>query len=317
VRALFLYPRALWRLFNGSRRHGDLLIIGLLACANTAAAQQPRAINEQPKQILLQQLHAWLNTQAGDSRAVTGINDRRFKVPFCSERFSFSFSDNSNRMIAAECSASRWKRLIRLKTDKPPLADSTKNIVYVYELGASVAAEKQIPRQQLVRKQKPSRYAARNALDQLPKGALFAARNLRAGQTLTAADIYQAKYVAVADQAIPAGHAISENIFSLQWVTHKVPNDAVTNLSGFEHLATNRLIHAGATLRKRDLKKAKLVRRGEQVVLLAGSQRYFIETTATALEDGYFGDQVKLKNIESNQVVRAIVSGADRAEALR
>ena len=315
MRALFLYPRALWRLFNGSRRHGDLLIIGLLACANTAAAQQPRAINEQPKQILLQQLHAWLNTQAADSRAVTGINDRRFKVPFCSERFSFSFSDNSNRMIAAECSASRWKRLIRLKTDKP-LADSTKNIVYVYELGASVAAEKQIPRQQLVRKQKPSRYAARNALDQLPKGALFAARNLRKGQTITAADIYQAKYVVIADKAIPAGHPISKNIVSLQRVTRKVPKDVLSDLSGFEHLAANRLIHAGAILRKRDLKKAKLVRRGKQVILLAGSARYSIETATTALEDGYFGDQVRLKNIDSNQIVRAIVTGADRANAL-
>ena len=316
MRALLLYLRALGRLFHRLRRHGDLLIIGLLACTNTAVAQQPRAINDQPKQILLQQLHAWLSTQTASSGAVTGINDRRFKVPFCSERFSFNFSDNSNRTIAAECSASRWKRLIRLKSDKP-LADSTKNIVYVYELSASVAAEKQIPQHQLVRKQKSSRYVPQNALDQLPKVAFFAARNLRAGQTLTAADIYEAKYVAVAEQAIPAGHAVSKNIFSLQRVTHKVPKDAVTNLSGFDHLATNRLIHAGAILRKRDLKKAKLVRRGEQVVLLAGSHRYFIETTATALEDGYFGDQVKLKNIESNQVVRAIVSGADRAEALR
>jgi flagella basal body P-ring formation protein FlgA len=70
-------------------------------------------------------------------------------------------------------------------------------------------------------------------------------------------------------------------------------------------------------LRKRDLKKAKLVRRGEEVILSAGSDRYSIETTATALQDGYFGDQIKLKNINSNQVVRAVVSGSNRTRALR
>ena len=293
-----------------------MLVIALLLCASTAVAQQPTTASDQPKQILLEQLHAWLHIQPKTYGEVHGIKDRRFKVPLCSEPFNFSFSDNSKRTIAAECAVSQWKRIIRLKTDKP-IKRSNKNVVYIYEMNDSVEAEERIAHSQLMRVKKPSRYAARNALDQLPTGALFAARNLRKGQTLTAADIYQAKYVVVADKAIPAGHPISKNTVSLHRVTKKVPQDVLSDLSGFEHLAANRLIHAGAILRKRDLKKAKLVRRGKQVILLAGSARYSIETTTTALEDGYFGDQIKLKNIDSNQVVRAIVSGADRANALR
>ena len=316
MRAFFLYPNSFRGFFGHSQRSRHMLVIALLLCASTALAQQPTTPSDQPKQILLEQLRAWLQIQPKTSGEAHGINDRRFKVPLCSEPFSFSFSDNSKRTVAAECAVSRWKRIIRLKTDKP-INRSNENVVYIYEMNDSVAAEERIARSQFLRVKKPSRYAARNALDQLPKGALFAARNLRKGQTLTAADIYQPKYVVVADKAIPAGHPISKNTVSLQRVTKKLPKDVLSDLSGFEHLAANRLIYAGAILRKRDLKKAKLVRRGKQVILLAGSARYSIETTTTALEDGYFGDQIKLKNIDSNQVVRAIVSGADRANALR
>jgi flagella basal body P-ring formation protein FlgA len=69
-------------------------------------------------------------------------------------------------------------------------------------------------------------------------------------------------------------------------------------------------------LRKRDLKKAKLVQRGEQLILSAASTSYSIETTAVALQDGYYGDQIKLRNIDSNQELRAVVSGINRAKAL-
>ena len=118
-------------------------------------------------------------------------------------------------------------------------------------------------------------------------------------------------------KTIPAGYLISKDDLKLQKVAYKVPKDAISDLSGLQHLAANRLIHPGSVLRKRDLKKAKLVRRGEEVILSAGSDRYSIETTATALQDGYFGDQIKLKNINSNHEVRAIVSGSNRTRALR
>ncbi len=70
-------------------------------------------------------------------------------------------------------------------------------------------------------------------------------------------------------------------------------------------------------LASRDLKKAKLVQRGEQLILSAGSQNYSIETIAVALQDGYFGDQIRLRNLASNQEVRAVVWGINRAKALR
>lgn len=281
-----------------------------------AYAQVATATDPNPKQILLDQLLNWLPEEAANPAMLQGVNDQRFKVPLCPDLFRFSFSDQNQRTIKAQCPSNNWQRLVRLKNPKSQPVPTTP-FVYAYELQSSVPAEQLISRNDLKRVKKPHRHTARNALDKLPAEALFASRTLRKGQILATGDIYYAQTVAVASKSIPAGYLISKDHLKLQKVDYKVPNDAISDLSGLQHLAANRLIHPGSVLRKRDLKKAKLVRRGEEVILSAGSDRYSIETTATALQDGYFGDQIKLKNINSNQVVRAVVSGSNRTRALR
>ena len=303
----------LTRIFALSRRYTAL---GLLFYSGIAYAQGPIAADNNAKEILLSQLLDWLPADIADPAILHGINDQRFKVPLCAGSFDFSFNDHSQRIIKAQCSSNNWQRLVRLKPSKStPLPANP--YIHAYELQSSVSAEQLISRDDLKRIKKSRRHTARNALDTLPAEALFAARPLRKGQILTTSDIYHAQTVAIASTTIPAGYLISEDNLTLQTVDYKVPNDAISDLSGIQHLAANRLIHPGSVLRQRDVKNAKLVRRGEEVVLSAGSDRYSIETTATALQDGYFGDQIKLKNINSNQVVRAVVSGSNRTRALR
>ena len=313
MRQTFYGGRLLKRLFGASKWS---FIIGLLICSTGALAEESTAAAPNAKQMLIDQLLTWLPQDAADPAMLQGINDQRFRVPLCPHSFRFSFNDQSQRTIKAQCQASSWQRVVRLKTRKTPQA-ATKAFGYAYELNQSLPAEHEITRENLVKVAKPHRHIAQNALAKWPAQRVFASRTLRKGQILTTADIYHAQTVAVANQTVPAGFAISADLLSLKSVSYKVPNDALTDLSGLQHLAANRLIHRGSVLRKRDLKKAKLVKRGEEVVLKAKSAHYSIETTATALQDGYFGDQVKLKNINSNQIVRAIVSGANRARVLR
>ena len=301
------------RIFALSKRY---TAIGLLFCSVSAYAKEPVATEASPKQILINQLLDWLPEEIADTAMTRGINDQRFKVPLCPHSFNFSFSDRSQRTIIAECSSTNWQRRVRLKTTQSKTSPA-ESFVHAYELQSSIPAEQLISRNDLKRTKKPHRHTARNALDKLPAKALFASRTLRKGQILTTSDIYYAQTVAVASKTIPAGYLISENHLKLQKVDYKVPNDAISDLSGLQHLAANRLIHPGSVLRKRDLKKAKLVRRGEEVILSASTDHYSIETTATALQDGYFGDQIKLKNTNSNQIVRAVVSGSNRTQALR
>ena len=276
--------------------------------ANTASALT--------KQGFITQLGRWLAAHPHAQGSAQGIYDNRFTVPECAEGFSFAFHDQHRRTVTAQCASAAWQRHIRLRKEKHAHSVA-RDYQSVYELQRSVAAEEPVTHNVLKKVKKLSRHVAQNALTDLPRDQFFAARNLRKGQMLVAADVYTAQYVAIADKTIPMGHPITTDLFRLQKVTSRVPNDAVTDLSGLEHLAANRLIHQKSILRKRDLKKAKLVQRGEQLILSAGSQNYSIETIAVALQDGYFGDQIRLKNLASNQEVRAVVSGINRAKALR
>ena len=268
------------------------------------------------KQGFVTQLERWLAAHPHAQGSAEGIKDNRFTVPKCAEEFHFEFRDQHRRTLTAQCASAGWQRNIRLRKEKHAHSVAS-DYQSVYELQRSVAAEEPVTHNVLKKVKKLSRHVAQNALADLPKEQFFAARNLRKGQMLVAADVYTAQYVAIADKTIPMGHPITTDLFRLQKVTSRVPNDAVTDLSGLDHLAANRLIHQKSILRKRDLKKAKLVQRGEQLILSAGSQNYSIETIAVALQDGYFGDQIRLKNLTSNQEVRAVVSGINRAKALR
>ena len=268
------------------------------------------------KQGFVTQLERWLAAHPHAQGSAEGIKDNRFTVPKCAEEFHFEFRDQHRRTLTAQCASAGWQRNIRLRREKHAHSVAS-DYQSVYELQRSVAAEEPVTHNVLKKVKKLSRHVAQNALTDIPRDQFFAARNLRKGQMLVAADVYTAQYVAIADKTIPMGHPITTGLFRLQKVTSRVPNDAVTDLSGLDHLAANRLIHQKSILRKRDLKKAKLVQRGEQLILSAGSQNYSIETIAVALQDGYFGDQIRLKNLASNQEVRAVVSGINRAKALR
>ena len=268
------------------------------------------------KQGFVTQLERWLAAHPHAQGSAEGIKDNRFTVPKCAEEFHFEFRDQHRRTLTAQCASAGWQRNIRLRKEKHAHSVAS-DYQSVYELQRSVAAEEPVTHNVLKKVKKLSRHVAQNALTDIPRDQFFAARNLRKGQMLVAADVYTAQYVAIADKTIPMGHPITTGLFRLQKVTSRVPNDAVTDLSGLDHLAANRLIHQKSILRKRDLKKAKLVQRGEQLILSAGSQNYSIETIAVALQDGYFGDQIRLKNLASNQEVRAVVSGINQAKALR
>ena len=57
------------------------------------------------------------------------------------------------------------------------------------------------------------------------------------------------------------------------------------------------------------VKAPHLVKRGEQVALVAGGTRFAIRMQGQALADGAEGDQVRVKNLSSNRIVEGTVTG--------
>jgi flagella basal body P-ring formation protein FlgA len=122
--------------------------------------------------------------------------------------------------------------------------------------------------------------------------------------------------VVVIVQAIPARSQITPNMVAMRQRAVDIPKDAYRTFEGLEMLAANRLLHPGDILRKRDLTKAKLVKRGERVSVESVGAYFRIASELVALQDGFLGDQIELRNPGSDRQVTAIVTGAGKARSL-
>jgi flagella basal body P-ring formation protein FlgA len=80
---------------------------------------------------------------------------------------------------------------------------------------------------------------------------------------------------------------------------------SITELNGF---VAKRPIPAEQVLNPSVVDPAKLINKGEKVVILAESSGFKIRTTGYALEDGAFGELIRVKNVSSNRVVEGRIS---------
>ena len=83
-----------------------------------------------------------------------------------------------------------------------------------------------------------------------------------------------------------------------------------TTADGLEYSTVVRAIEAGKPLRATDLRPSVLVKRGQPVTLAVQRvQGLTINVKMQALQDGRFGDQIKLINMESGKTTTGLVSG--------
>ncbi len=69
-------------------------------------------------------------------------------------------------------------------------------------------------------------------------------------------------------------------------------------------------IAVGMVVPPRGLKLEKVVRRGEQIILVASAGTMEVRMNGTAMEDASVGDKIKVKNSSSQRVVEGIVQAA-------
>ena len=76
----------------------------------------------------------------------------------------------------------------------------------------------------------------------------------------------------------------------------------------------NRNIIAGEILRQRHLRKAKLVRRNDPITITIKNSSLEIVTSGTSLQDGYYGQRIKVINLESGRSILGKVIGRGEVE---
>ena len=93
-----------------------------------------------------------------------------------------------------------------------------------------------------------------------------------------------------------------------------------TQLTSLKDAAMAELVRdmpAGTPLRTHDIRRAVLVKMGQQVMMTVGSGADFqIRVRVEALQDGRMGEQVKLKNTESGRNMSGVVTGPNAVKGL-
>ena len=143
-----------------------------------------------------------------------------------------------------------------------------------------------------------------------------ASRDLVAGTVLSRQDLHVRQDVLISLKPIFRGQLINTGNTEVTSFYGNLPEDVIkTNQEG-RWMEAIRTIRSGQPIRASDLKPALMVKEGDTVLLSVVSGALTITSSMVALEDGKLNQQIDLINLESNEKVRARVSGKGRAESL-
>ena len=143
-----------------------------------------------------------------------------------------------------------------------------------------------------------------------------AAHDLRAGQLLSRQHLRTKRRVMMSSTTLTRGQKLNGSNTSMQNYYGQLPEDALVSSIGIERMEVIRTIRAGQLLRASDLKSTAMINKGDTVKLQVSAGILTISVSMVALENGMLDQQVTLLNPESNEKVRAIVSGPGRAKGL-
>jgi flagella basal body P-ring formation protein FlgA len=120
--------------------------------------------------------------------------------------------------------------------------------------------------------------------------------------------------VVVAATDIAAGHPIGDADIEVDARDVTAVADFFADPADVIGMTGRRPLKAGDLLRKRLLATAVLVKRGDEVHIVARNQGIEVQVSGETLDSGGMGDLVRVRNLSSGTVLRARVTGAGEVE---
>lgn len=139
-------------------------------------------------------------------------------------------------------------------------------------------------------------------------------RNVPAGGTLSKSDFATANQAVIVKTLLERGSVLDPSAVVLEMRTEKLPQDVITDLSQLSRAVAKRRLTPGAILRFADISIEPHVIAGQTVTLKVERSQFTVTLDMLAMEDGYLGDRIRLRNQESNELVFATVIGVGLTE---
>lgn len=143
-----------------------------------------------------------------------------------------------------------------------------------------------------------------------------AARDLSADHILSRRDFNVKNMVIMTTSNLSRGQKLSADNTVLKEYYGNLPEDALRSKNDIVQMEAIRSIRTDQLLRLSDLRPAAMINKGDNVMLSVGSGLLTITVTMTAMESGKMDQQITLLNPESNETVRALVTGPGQARGL-
>ena len=261
------------------------------------------------------QLSTWREGQ-GQMAGLEIKLDRRFKVPECAGPYSFNLIKDSIGLVRAECHSPEWSRVLKTSKKRPSFPQN-RQTDKVWIASTEIAPGQLLTNKHFRKVSIDSRQIPRNALKRLPATRTKAKRTIKPGEIILTSSIYEPKYGFVAKTTIPSGSFLKPELISKELIEENSRGDILEDARGIEFMAANRTILAGNPIRSQDLRKARLVRRGDQVRLVSAGGGFMVSSKTIALEDGYLDEQIRLLGEDGKREIRAKISGISSAIALK
>ena len=109
--------------------------------------------------------------------------------------------------------------------------------------------------------------------------------------------------------SVPRGHTLQRSDLELkEEVINKSYYANFNDINDVVGMIAKRSIRHGSVIQANLLQAPKLVKRGDDVVIMASTQGIMIRMRGTAMQDGELGQQISVKNNQSERIVKARVS---------
>tara|TARA_A100001011_G_C14281299_1_gene831704 strand:- start:460 stop:1401 length:942 start_codon:yes stop_codon:yes gene_type:complete len=281
--------------------------------------QHPHGANTLNKAMFVSELQQW----AAENEMALDENfnlDRRFKVESCPSHYHFLLSQHGRSLIKAFCKENGWERHLKLKPALKTLKEKTRVRSLAWLLKEAVAKGERITPENLIEQIVDPRMVPKNSLSKplrIHDQEYYAKTSLYSGRIILESDLYTPVMGLVAVTTIPRGTTIHSSMVSLKTITTGQNSNIFKSISDLQYLETNKPIHAGAAILSSDMRKTKLVKRGDLVLVSASGKGFEIQSKIQSLRDGYLGDQITLKSSADNAPVRATVIGKSLANAIK
>jgi flagella basal body P-ring formation protein FlgA len=139
-----------------------------------------------------------------------------------------------------------------------------------------------------------------------------------AAPTTSQAKAGPVKTMVVPKRLLPRGTLLEpEMLEEVAMNTQGADTSLLSTIKDVEHAELVRDMTAGSPIRSSDLRRATMVKQGQQVMMVIGEKSAFqVIIRAEAMQDGRMGEQVKLKNTESGRQISGVVIGPNQVRGL-